>query len=126
VDEIAPSTPLAPYTRQYCALFLGPISRLAPGALPPVRISQPIYYACLLSFLVGLFCLVFGGFFRAYFIAMGGLLLAVTGYVGSWFAARITPASVRFGELRTFRDLAVVIARGNSAGTLGERKENRK
>jgi hypothetical protein len=37
---------------------------------------------------------------------VGGVACAA-GYVLTWFAARfIPPASVEFGELRTFRDLA--------------------
>ena len=41
-NSIRPSARLDDYTRRYRSVFFGPISRLAPGALPPVTIKKPV------------------------------------------------------------------------------------
>jgi hypothetical protein len=113
VGDIAPSTPLAPYTRQLAGVFLGPVSRLAPGALPPVRIRKPVYDAALWGLLLALVCVVVGECSEAHLLTVTGVVLFAWGYALVWYAARcLLPASVEFGELRTFRDLAVVVAEG--------------
>jgi hypothetical protein len=114
--EIAPSTPLAEYARQYASVFLGPVSRLAPGALPPVRIRTPVYDAALLGILVAMLCFLVGVCSGLHVLTIAGALLFASGYALIWYAARcLQPASVQFGELRTFRDLAVVVAEGKPA-----------
>jgi hypothetical protein len=114
VEQIAPSTPLAPFTRRHAHLFLGPISRLAPDSLPPVRIHTPIYDAAMSVFIVGLLCLLVGSCIQQQLAIAGGIVAAVS-YAILWYVAnRVLPASVEFGELKTFRDLAIVVARGNA------------
>jgi hypothetical protein len=114
-NEIAPSTPLAPYFRRHTNVFLGPVSRLAPGALPPVRIHNPLYDAALLGSGVGLLTALIGACVSPWLVAVG-VFLFVLGWALTWYAARWRlPASVEFGELRTFRDLAVVVAEGKPA-----------
>jgi len=113
-EAIAPSTPLAPYTRRYCMLFLGPISRLAPGALPLIRIRNPVYDAAIWGILAGMLCLAVGACSDLHLLVVGGGLLLVLAYALTWIAATwMLPASVEFGELRTFRDLAIVVAEGS-------------
>ncbi len=114
-DKITPSTPLAPYTRRYCEVFLGPISRLVPGALPLVRIRKPAYDAAVWGALAGLLFLAVGACSGLHLLTLGGGLLFIVAYVQTWIAAWSRPASVEFGELRTFRDLAVVVAEGSPA-----------
>jgi hypothetical protein len=114
--EITPSTPLAPYTRQFAEVFLGPISRLAPGALPPVRIRTPVYDAAISGMLAGMVCLLVGACSSLHLITIAGVALFAWCYALTWYAARcLLPASVEFGELRTFRDLAIVVAEGKPA-----------
>ncbi len=114
-EEITPSTLLAPYTRRYCELFTGPISRLAPGALPLVRVRHRVYDAALRGLLVGMVCGLAGLCMGMLVLAVAGLLLA-SGSVGlSWVAVLWLPTSVEFGELRTFRDLALVVSSGADA-----------
>ena len=116
VGEIAPSTPLAPYTRRFPAVFLGPISRLAPGALPPVRIRSPIYDTAIWGILAAIVCLLVGACSGAQLLTVAGVVLFASCYALTWYAARcLLPASVEFGELRTFRDLAIVVAEGSPA-----------
>ncbi|HMF17181.1 MAG TPA: hypothetical protein VKE98_08240 [Gemmataceae bacterium] len=114
-NEIAPSTPLAPYTRSYVEAFLGPISRLAPGALPLVRIRAPVYDTAMLGAGLALICSMVGAIIGSPVLAIFGVVLFAFCYGLTWFAARsLRPASVEFGELRTFRDLAIVIVDGKS------------
>ena len=115
-DQITPSTPLARYARRYCERFLGPISRLAPGSLPLVRIRTPIYHIATKGILAGILCLLIGRWIGMPVLTIGGVFLFALSYALTWFAARcLLPASVEFGELRTFRDLALTVASGRIA-----------
>jgi hypothetical protein len=115
-EEIAPSTALAQYTRRYAGVFLGPVSRLAPGAIPQVRARTPVYDAALWGLLVAMVCLVAGACSGAYLLAAAGAVLFLSLCALIWYAALcLLPSSVEFGELRTFRDLAVVVAEGRPA-----------
>ncbi len=97
-------------------MFLGPVSRLAPGALPPVRIRTPVYDAAIWGILVALVCLLVGACSGMHLLAAFGVVLVPSVYAFTWYAARcLLPASVEFGELRTFRDLAIVVAEGSPA-----------
>jgi hypothetical protein len=115
-EEIAPSTLLAPYTRQYAGLFLGPISWLAPGTLPMVWVRQPLRDAGLLSFPIGVALSIIGGCSGLDLLVAFGILVVITGFALAWIDALwLAPASVEIGDLRTFRDLARVIAEGGDA-----------
>lgn len=122
VAEVRPTTLLHEYTRNHLQTFLGPISRLAPGALPDVKIETPEYDAAtrmlIFSWLFGV-----AGFGAAGFAAITGFLatpakflavFAIGLFVVSWLltnlAAKQKPASVQFGELQTFADLAALFA----------------
>jgi hypothetical protein len=111
-EDIAPSTPLANYTRRYCSLFLGPISRLAPGALPPVRYRHLAYDAAtwMMVLAVLLWPVVF--WIGIPLLTAATAVLFAIGYAFSWLVAAgaTLPASVEFGSLKTFRDLAVVVS----------------
>jgi hypothetical protein len=51
-------------------------------------------------------------------LTVAGVVLFASSYALTWYAARcLLPASVEFGELRTFRDLAIVVAEGSPAET---------
>jgi hypothetical protein len=131
VDRVSPSTPLTQYTRRYLGVFLGPISRLAPNALPAVRISTPWYDLSIMGFGCSLYLVVaaaIGGFllglltnFRNGFVsplaAAAGAIVILTSWTSVWIAARyVGPSKVEFGSLRTFRDLAKVVADGAQFG----------
>jgi hypothetical protein len=113
VSHIAPSTELAPYTREFAGVFLGPVSHLAPGTLPAIRIRTPVYYTGLWGLLVALACVGIGLCSAAHMFTIAGMVMFAACYALTWYAARrLMPASVEFGKLRTFRDLAIVIAKG--------------
>lgn len=114
--EIAPSTPLAPYTREHPEVFLGPVSRLAPGALPPLRYrSHPLQVASLWGMFVSFVGLAVGQYFVMYSLALAVVALFSSCIALHWYAAkRLLPASVAFGDLRTFGDLARVVREASS------------
>ena len=114
--EIAPSTLLAPYTRRYVMQFMGPISWLAPGALPIARIRQPLYDAGLLCYPVGGALAIIGSCSGPSLLMVAGCLMCIASIPLTWIAARcMLPSRVEFGELRTFRDLAKAITEGGHA-----------
>ena len=113
VSDIAPSTPLAEYARRYAAVFLGPVSQLAPGKLPTVKISTPDYDACALICMLAFIGIVVGNCIDLPLLTVGAVLVAMVAYLGLWIAARCTlPASVDFEGLVTFRDLCKALAAG--------------
>jgi hypothetical protein len=126
-SAIRPSVPIAEVAKRFPQVFLGPISRLAPGRLPTVVIRTPAYNAAMATFglgLVGLFGLSLArwfGFFAVWYPALAATfaIVAGLGYLGTWVAARlIGPAEIRFGTVVTFRDLAEVIG-ADGVGELG-------
>ncbi|GHT93605.1 hypothetical protein AGMMS49545_13280 [Betaproteobacteria bacterium] len=113
VKDIRPSTLLAPYARRYTGVFLDSISRLAPGALPPVRTrASMIRKLANWGAIGGLLCWIAGVFSAWDLLSSVGGMLFVSSFCLNWCPARYLFASVEFGELRTFRDLAIVISEG--------------
>lgn len=111
VRNVAPSTPLAEYTRRYAGVFLGPVSQFAPGTLPPVRIRRPIYDLSLLAFMASSVGIGVASCIRLDAVTALCAIVAVVSYLGIWIAARcVLPASVEFQGLRTFRDLCKTVA----------------
>lgn len=113
VEEIAPSTPLASYTRRYAHVFLGPISRLAPGALPLVRVRNRGYDAGLLGSFAGLVLFAVSACSGSPLFAVAGAGMFIAGWALTWIAACwMLPTAVEFGELRTFGDFAKALSGG--------------
>ncbi|WP_165219941.1 hypothetical protein [Aquisphaera insulae] len=110
VDQVSPSTPLHDYTRRHPAVFLGPISRLAPNTLPAVGVSMPWYEASSFAIpCIGLLLLI-AGLFLGPGWTIAGVVVFLVGWAGSWLTAGLPPERVEFGDLRTFRDLARCLA----------------
>ena len=115
-DHVAPSSPLAPYTRRHGWKFVLVMSKLAPGVLPPARVNHPLYDRIFLVMLSGLLAVFIG--ILIFFVHVIGLHIAVVGglafaiaYATHWSVIpNSLPESVTFGELRTFRDLAELVA----------------
>jgi hypothetical protein len=119
VSEVAPSTELRLYARAYAGVFLGKVSMLAPGRLPGVvmRYSRKAVWGVLAAMVLVPEVVVgvtSGWDFDPMFVA-GAVLLA--------FAAMCCVAGregfgpeVGFEGVRTFRDLAVVMAGGEGRG----------
>jgi hypothetical protein len=113
VNEIGPSTSLKEYTRSDTETFLGPIARLAPGALPDVEIDdggklrrEMIKDLLHLPILIGFF---FAPRFPALLIVCLVCYLIVNLELKG--GEKAPNARVDFGELRTFLDLSELIAR---------------
>jgi hypothetical protein len=111
VGEIRPSTPLAEFTCSYCETFLVPIARLAPGALPAVRIRTPLNVAAASMFLLGALLVGLGASVSWPLVVVTGGLLYLSGTATCICAWYLPPASVEFGSLQTFREMALLIAR---------------
>jgi hypothetical protein len=108
-SQIGPSTELSPFLRTYLGEFLGPISRLAPGRLPPVAIRTSFYHSAVVGFAISLlFVLVTALVGRPECTALA-TMFAIVFYPLIWIAARRRPEDVQFGELKTFRDLAYLL-----------------
>ena len=124
VDNVAPSTPLAEYTRHHPGAFLDRISRLAPNVLPPVKVHSPYHDNVFRATIAGFMIMFMGGCLQEFaadrvWLQAIGIFLVVIGcpLVSTiWIAGllqpllRIHPRSVTFGELRTFKDLSVLMA----------------
>ncbi len=117
VKELRPSTPVAGFACDHLDVFLGPISRLAPGALPDVKIHTPLDDALTTLLATLLLLLMPAIWFRqsapGFMILVVLAILVVWGL--TWLTAKRKPAHVQFGNLHTFRDLATSIA--NQAST---------
>jgi len=116
IENLAPSTPLSPFALRHLEVFLGPIARLAPGWLPPVRIFRPVQTAAFLGILIAAIGFFIGQCLGSIPLQLGGCLDA-TLYttVAFWAGWRRWRERIEFGPLQTFRDLAVVVAEGNGA-----------
>ena len=111
VEKLRPSSPLAPFSRSYLHVFFNDIAKLAPGVLPPVTIRTPHYNAALLGSAISLLALTGASVSGAYLIAIPCGFLVIASYAMHWIAAKCAkPASVEFGDLKTFRDLSRLIA----------------
>jgi hypothetical protein len=122
VESVTPSTSLGEYTRHYPDVFLGPISRLAPMALPEVKVSTP-WYDLSVDALVLVQFVACAGYFISALLGVGpfissvatiaGVTLVLASFAAIWITARaVAPSEVTFGSLRTFGDLAKVVADG--------------
>jgi hypothetical protein len=117
VSHISPSTPLAEYARKYPSEFLVYVSRLAPGALPLVEVrNHPAYDLCIAGMgfgaLAGGLCFLLLSWIHS--LLLPGILawaIFVACRIGHGFAVKNPLKKVAFGNLDTFRDLAVVISK---------------
>jgi hypothetical protein len=110
-DDITPSTPLAPFTRQHFAELLTFVSKVAPGALPNVRVERdPLQRASLICTVAGFACLGIGLLVYMPLLIIGGIGLLLASWLFTFVVAIVRPGTVEIGDLRTFRDLAKRIA----------------
>jgi hypothetical protein len=127
-NAIRPSLPIAEVARRFPQVFLGPVSKLAPGRLPTVVIKTPAYTAALVTFGLAVMGLIGLGVVRWFgfadwcpTVAAALAVVAALGYLGTWIAARaVGPSEVRFGTISTFRDLSEAIA-ADGVGSEGPR-----
>ncbi|WP_417384028.1 hypothetical protein [Gimesia sp.] len=115
VSEIAPSTPLIPYTNQFASTFRWNIANLAPGAMPGAKIMNWDHYRgadISLLWMTGTlpFALMFSLGSRSLWPLLfpGGFLLLFLLFRAELH--RRGGRQLQFGNLRTFRDLSELIA----------------
>jgi hypothetical protein len=109
-EQIKPSTPIAPFSRNYLGEFFDGIAKLEPGALPLVKIHTPFYNCSVGAFLLGLVICGIGSFLNP-FVVIFGVCFAALAYVAIYVAAKSRPTKVEFGSIQTFRDLTLAIAK---------------
>lgn len=112
VAEIAPSTSLSKVTRRHLDLFLGPIAKLAPGVLPTVQVKRPVWDTNWIGTAAILYYLLLGPLSVGYGTAAYLLCMFVFAclVIAAYGTKERDPVRVRFGNLRTFRDLSELIA----------------
>lgn len=101
VEGLRPCSPLQPLLSKYPGVFLGPVSRLAPNRLPPVK---------LVSRRRSMFALTFLGFFVATFVvgSLGHpvlLLLSACLALACFGLVVCSPIRFELPGVETFRDL---------------------
>jgi len=113
VSDVAPSTLLHEYTRCYPVVFVERVSRLAPGALPRLKMRAPVQKGLLVGAMIGAVGLLVGRCADLPVLTLCSGLAALLCYLGTWTIGQLfLPASVEFEGLRTFRDLSVAIVAG--------------
>jgi hypothetical protein len=118
VEGIAPSTELGPYAREFGGAIFEASCLWTPGVLPPVRVTPVKHPKIRRLFYTGVILMVLGFALGLPTIKIGGFVLLV-----AMLALRLRfivwgteiPEAVEFGDIRTFRDLAVVLAEGAKA-----------
>ncbi len=114
VSAIRPSSELNDHLRKHVWPVLDFCAKVAPGRLPPVHTAKPAYDVCIGTFSASLVAMLIVRLIGENISACANLLLApcaAIAYVGSWIVAKLPPKHVRFGELRTFRDLSYALCR---------------
>ncbi|QDT84499.1 hypothetical protein [Gimesia chilikensis] len=115
VSEISPSTDLSAYSYQYGRTFLYKIANLSPGTLPrPEILNGDSYRGADLSLLwmTGTlpFALMFSlGMRSPWFLLIPGMFFLMY-LLFRWELQRLGGKQLKFGELKTFRDLAELMA----------------
>ena len=120
ISNLRPSTPLADYAIRHASTIAGPISELAPGALPPIKIVHPLYeqssclfFVCVIALMGSLAIVKWQPFLwiPVMIIWIPVMIVTAMSWAWGWYTARVIyPDSVTFGELRTFRELCVTLA----------------
>ena len=108
VEKIRPSTPLAGYAREYGAVFISEIGRLAPGALPVPKIEHTAAHKLSIAALCAGFVVMLL-VFKWYALFIASTVLIVIGFGGVWISSKYPPKAVKFGDLVTFRDLTEIV-----------------
>jgi len=115
VRQLLPSSSISDYAVDHFRTIAGPISQIAPGLLPAIKIDHPEYdraswamIVCLAGSFGSLAAVTWVPFLVIFFLlGSGGCWLWM------WHVARYTkPASVTFGDLKTVRDVCVTLAPG--------------
>lgn len=120
-ETIKPSTPIAPFSRNYLGLFLSEIGQIEPSALPPVKIHNPFYDYSIWAFLLGLAICGIGSFLSP-LLTIFGVFFTGLAYIAHWIAAKSRPRKVDFGSIETFRDLTLLIANARKERLFGQGK----
>lgn len=106
VEGLRPSSPLQPLLSKYPGVFLGPVSRLAPNRLPPVKLvsrRRSFFAMTFLGFFVAIFAL---GYLGHPFLLLLSACLALASF-GLFVSS---PIRFELPGVETFRDLVERLA----------------
>ncbi|MGE3315899.1 MAG: hypothetical protein AB7O26_12370 [Planctomycetaceae bacterium] len=105
-DTIYPSAAVGPFLQKHSQLFVGPISRLAPGSMPTFVYTDDATFAALF-FCMCLFAIVnaFSGAGAIVVLTVLGLLQVLM-IVLSWFVPQLFMTAMKLEQVTTFKDLS--------------------
>jgi len=112
VHILRPSSPVAPYLRQYPGVFLDALPRLAPNRLPPIKQHDRMRTYVLLAFVGGLLAASILSHFKLFPLLAASVLLTLFALAYLVFGP---PARAEFPGIVTFRDLAGQMLDGDTA-----------
>lgn len=114
IRGVAPSTPLVPYVRRHRDILDYEIRRLAPGALPFLQADTPVQDAGMMLAFWGAMRMFLGWGLGLPWATLTGLVSFAVGIaIGAVPAGTLFRSRIEFGELTTFRELAIAVAEGN-------------
>lgn len=116
VEGLTPSSRLAPYTRKFPMVFLGPVSRIAPLTLPIVVQRSRLYFGSLWVLTVSSLVLAASLWFPLLGLIVVGACGFGLGLAGAEVGARRSEAVIDTDGVPTFRDLAVLVLGGSRIG----------
>ncbi len=110
-ESIAPSTPLSDIARRRFEVFLGGMTKMAPGRLPRMK----VHYSMLerissWNFICGVLLMAVGLRDYPLLTILGGMLVIGSFIAISYVARNVPPRGIDFGNLTTFRDLAFALS----------------
>ena len=115
VSQLTPSSMISEYSIVHSHVFELDISKLAPGALPPIKIVNPDYERA--TFAMTLAVLTFFGsliisIWLHYLWVPFAFALAIAILWMNHVAQHSKPTSVSFGDLKTIRDMCYQLKKG--------------
>ncbi len=110
VSKVHPSTPIGDYWRNWGYVFLTEVTKMAPGALPPVRVETPAYWFSVGLLILGWLLILLVSWLNRPVLVVAACGLCLVAHLGTIIAARIRPRRVSFGALVTFGDVARQLA----------------
>jgi len=110
VNELKPSSKLAPLLLEHKAVIIHEVSKIAPGVLPPVVIEETLIQKSGMGLiLIGLGIALINSFFKYSIILTSSFVLFTCGFLIMVFTSRMKPKSITLGSLEAVGDLCTLI-----------------
>ena len=112
VSSLTPKSLLDEYIADYYETFFKISSRLFPNKFPVIKVIKPLHNFSTKGLLLGLAILFLGIFLWP--LQICGVVIFVVFFLLAGIAAMKRPQSVKFGELKTFKDMVNCIVDGDT------------